>query len=190
MIPRTNSWFPDPPDCSPGPGRLCHDLPIPLSFAVRWAHSFGTHRCTIRDRIRHSLFVVLPRSIGGDREPTPVHCQARHLIFASPTVYLTYRSRSTHARRSSFLPLSAWHSLRLKPCARRRWPFCFSHTPRALRVSAPPATFQPSRTRRSMKSCRSPRKSTPTGLGAAASLSGCPSETGRKGVPNACTSTA
>ena len=35
MIPRTNSWFPDPPDCSPGPGRLCHDLPIPLSFAVR-----------------------------------------------------------------------------------------------------------------------------------------------------------
>jgi hypothetical protein len=93
---------------------------------------------------------------------------------------------------SSFLfsSLSAWHSLRLKPCARRLASFCFALTPRALRVSAPPATFQPSRTHRSMKSCRSPRKSTPPGLGAAASLSGCPSETGRKGELKSCISTA
>jgi hypothetical protein len=85
----------------------------------------------------------------------------------------------------------AWHSLGLKPCARRLASFCFALIPRALRVSAPPPTFQPSRKPGSMKSCRSPRKSTPPGLGAAATRSpGCPSQTGRKGVTDACISIA
>ena len=65
----------------------------------------------------------------------------------------------------------AWHSLGLKPCARRLGPFCFAHNQRALQVSAPPATFQTSRKSGSMKSCRSPRKSTSPDLGAAASRS-------------------
>ena len=65
----------------------------------------------------------------------------------------------------------AWHSLGLKPCARRLAPLCFAQILRALRVSAPPATFQISRNPGSMKSCRYPRKSTAPGLGAAASRS-------------------
>jgi len=63
----------------------------------------------------------------------------------------------------------AWHSLGLKPCARRLRPFCFAQRHRALGVSAPPTTFQTSRKPGSMKSCRSPRKSTSPDLGAAAS---------------------
>jgi hypothetical protein len=70
-----------------------------------------------------------------------------------------------------FPPLLAWHSLGLKPCAQRLRPFCFAQLQRALRVSAPPATFPVSRNPGSRKSCRSPRKSTPPGLGAAASRS-------------------
>jgi hypothetical protein len=66
----------------------------------------------------------------------------------------------------------AWHSLGLKPCARRPGPFCFAPLQRALRVSAPPPTFPICRKTGSRKSCRSPRKSTPPGLGAAASR--CP----------------
>ena len=70
-----------------------------------------------------------------------------------------------------FPPPLAWHSPGLKPCARRLGSFCFAPIPRALRVSAPPPTFQNSRKTSSMKSCRSPRKSTPPGLGAAAARS-------------------
>ena len=95
-----------------------------------------------------------------------------------PKPFLAFvSSRFTHIRsqrfppafRSSFLPLLAWHSLGLKPCARRLAPLCFAQLQRALRVSAPPPTFPICRKIGSRKSCRSPRKSTPPGLGAAAS---------------------
>ena len=95
------------------------------------------------------------------------------------------------ASRFSFLPFLAWHSLGLKPCARRLGPLCFAQLQRALRVSAPPTTFPICRKTGSRKSCRSPRKSTPPVLGAAASrFPGAQAKTGRKGVTDACISIA
>ena len=95
----------------------------------------------------------------------------RSLLFAPAQVYLMSRQRFSHAPRPFFPTRPVWHSLGLKPCARRLRPFCFAHPSRALRVSAPPATFHIPRKPGSIKSCRSPRKSTPAGLGAAATRS-------------------
>jgi hypothetical protein len=60
-----------------------------------------------------------------------------------------------------FPPLLAWHSLGLKPCAQHLRPFCFAQLQRALRVSAPPATFPISRNPGSRKSCGPPEKARP-----------------------------
>jgi hypothetical protein len=51
------------------------------------------------------------------------------------------------------------------------WGRSASRSPRALRVSAPQPTLQTTRNTGSLQSCRSPRKSTPPGLGAAATRS-------------------
>lgn len=60
-----------------------------------------------------------------------------------------------------FSTLLAWHSLGLKPCARRLVPLCFAQRQRSLRVSAPPPTFPICRRPGSRKSCRSPEKARP-----------------------------
>ena len=85
----------------------------------------------------------------------------------------------------------AWHSLGLKPCALRRPPFCFALT------NARPAGFgSPVKiAKRSQKRLPAilpvPPKKHACRLGSSSlSLFKCPSQTGRKGVTNACTSIA
>ena len=144
---------------------------------------------------RHSNSLAFPLSF-----PPRVHGCVRDMgaVCLGGPCFISLRSRQpspgpaiSYCLAFLFPPHSAWHSLGLKPCARRLESFCFAPIPRALRVSAPPPTFQSSRKPGSMKSCRFPRKSTPPGLGAAAARSlGCPSQTGRKGVTDACISIA
>jgi hypothetical protein len=92
---------------------------------------------------------------------------ARLVVPAMPALGFAVSSSSTIDRSDfallsvSLPPLLAWHSLGLKPCAQRLRPFCFAQLQRALRVSAPPATFPISRNPGSRKSCGPPEKARP-----------------------------
>jgi hypothetical protein len=142
---------------------------------VFWRAAAKTTNFSLQATRRHSNSQAFPLGF-----PARVHSRVRDLgaVYLGGPCFISLRSRQPSSRPAIsycfaflFPPPLAWHSLGLKPCARRLKSFCFTPIPRALRVPAPPPTFQNSRKTSSMKSCRSPRKSTPPGLGAAAARS-------------------
>jgi hypothetical protein len=122
------------------------------------------HRSMLDCRLHPSRVLAAQTENWAKRLPAPV--------YLSPASASSSYSIPPISSCSPFLfpPHLTWHPLGLKPCARRLGPLCFALSNRASSgFRHPHQDFKSSRQPRSMKSCRSPRKSAFPGLGAAAS---------------------